>query len=316
MLKRRTLLKSAAALAATSSSLLSSSLSAQIASGSSAPLIRRAIPSTGETIPIVGIGTNHYGHGIGEGNDAELMAPLRETLAKYAELGGGLIDTSVQYRNSEYVLGTLFDELGLNNKFFISTKIKGLDASETLDQIDEASQKLGADVLDIVSVHSLTEWQTNLPVLREAKEAGKLRYIGISTADAPQYDEVIRVMQTEPLDFIQVNYSLRERLVENEILGLAGEMGIAVVINRAFDQGNLFSDVSGHEVPEWAADFDASSWGQIFLKYVVSHPAVTCVIPGTTKVHHLIDNLGAAQGRLPTVEQRKQIEEHYNSILA
>jgi|SaaInlV_100m_DNA_5_1039725.scaffolds.fasta_scaffold06212_2 aryl-alcohol dehydrogenase-like predicted oxidoreductase len=315
MLNRRNLLKSTA-LALSSSPFLASSLSAQIVGGDSAQLIRKAIPSTGETIPIIGIGTNHYGHGIGEGNDAELMAPLRETLAKYAEYGSGLIDTSVRYRNSEEVLGTLFDELGLTNQFFISTKISGSNAEETREQLEQALLKLRADVLDIVSVHNLVEWQTNIPLLREAKSEGKLRYIGISTADIPEYEEVIRAMETEPLDFIQINYSLRERLVEDKILGLAAEKGIAVVINRPFDQGRVFSDVNGHEVPEWASDFDASSWGQVFLKYVASHPAVVSVIAGTTKVHHLIDNMGAAQGRLPTAEQRKQIEDHYAAIVA
>lgn len=315
MLNRRILLKSAA-LATASSSFLASSVTAQLAGTNSAQLVRKAIPSTGEQIPVIGIGTNHFGHGIGEGKDAELIAPLRETISKYAELGGDLIDTSVQYRNSEQVLGTLFEELDLEGRFFISTKIRGSNAEETREQISQATQKLKTKVLDIVSVHNLIEWQINLPLLQEAKEQGTVRYVGISTADIPEYTEVIRVMRTQPLDFVQVNYSLRERLVENEILGLAAEKGIAVVINRVFDQGRVFSDVSGHEIPEWAADFDASSWGQIFLKYVASHPAVTSVIPGTTKVYHLIDNLGAAQGRLPDAQQRRQIENHYASIVA
>ena len=308
MLKRRELLKSAAALAATS--LLSRTVSAQTPS-----LIKKAIPSTGEMIPVVGIGTNHYGHGIGEGNDAELMAPLRDVLAQYANAGGGFIDTSFRYRQSEYVLGTLFEELGLNDSFFISTKIFAGNVAEAKQQMANSADKLNSSGLDLVSVHSLRAWQDILPMLHEAKQEKTIRYCGITTADTPHYDEMIKLMNTEELDFIQVNYSLRDRLAEKEILKVAADQGIAVVVNRAYNEGELFADVRGHDVPSWAADFDASSWGQIFLKYVVSHPSVTTTIPGTTKLRHLVDNLGAAQGRLPDASQRKQIEDHYASIV-
>jgi aryl-alcohol dehydrogenase-like predicted oxidoreductase len=308
MLKRREVLKSAAALAA--SSLLSPTLLAQ-----TSPLVRKAIPSSGELLPVVGIGTNHYGHGIGEGNDAELIAPLREVLSNYADAGGGLIDTSVRYRQSEHVLGTLFKELGLNDHFFISTKIFADDAAEAQRQMADSADLLNSSGLDLVSVHNMKGWKTILPMLHEAKQEGTIRYCGITTADIPQYDEMIQLMKNEKLDFIQVNYSLRDRLAENEILKIAADRGIAVIANRAYNEGELFADVRGHEVPAWAADFDASSWGQIFLKYVVSHPAVITTIPGTTKLRHLLDNLGAAQGRLPDASQRKQIEDHYASIV-
>lgn len=309
MLKRRELLKSAAALAA-SSTFLSRALSAQ-----TSPLVQKVIPSTGERVPVVGIGTNHYGHGIGEGNDAELLAPLRDVLAEYAHAGGGLIDTSFRYRQSEYVLGRLFEELGLNDRFFISTKIFTDDVAEAKQQMANSADKLNSSGLDLVSVHNLRGWKNILPMLREAKQEGTIRYCGITTADVPQYDDMIQLMKTEQLDFIQVNYSLRDRLAENEILKVAADQGIAVTVNRAYNEGELFTDVRGHDIPVWAADFDASSWGQIFLKYVVSHPAVVTTIPGTTKLRHLVDNLGAAQGRLPDAGQRKQIEDHYASII-
>jgi len=309
MLKRRTLLKTATALAA-SSSMITGSISAQ-----TSPLIAKQIPSSGEKLPVIGIGTNHFGHGIGEGNDAEIMAPLRDLIVKYAELGGGLIDTSVRYRQSEFVLGSLFDELGLNGRFFISTKIYADDLSESRQQMAESAIKLNTNTLDLVSVHNLRAWQTNLPMLREAKQEGRIRYVGITTAETPHYSDMIKLMKTEQLDFIQVNYSLRERLAEQEILRIAADKGIAVVANRAYNEGQLFSDVRGHSVPEWAAEFGASTWGQVFLKYVVSHPAVLTTIPGTTKLRHLLDNLGAAQGSLPDASQRKQIEDHYAAIV-
>lgn len=266
-------------------------------------------------IPVVGIGTNHYGHGIGEGNDAELIAPLRQVLAEYANSGGGLIDTSVRYRQSEYVLGTLFEELELNDRFFISTKIFAEGATEAKQQMIDSANKLNSSGLDLVSVHNLRAWREILPMLHEAKQEQIIRYVGITTADIPQYGDMINLMKTEELDFIQVNYSLRDRLAENEILKIAADKGIAVIINRAYNEGELFSDVKGHDIPVWATEFNATSWGQIFLKYVVSHPAVTTTIPGTTKLRHLFDNLGAARGRLPNSEQRKQIEDHYASIV-
>lgn len=310
MLHRRTFLKSSALLT------LPCSVYAQKVESENHSLIQKVIPSTGHSLPVVGIGTNHYGHGIGEGQDEELMAPLREVLAYYAQMGGGLIDTSVRYGESEAVLGTLIEELKLNQQFFISTKVFSDDVDEAVAQMAQSAQRLNSGSLDLVSVHNLRAWQSNLPMLQEAKKEGTIRYCGITTAEFEHYEELAQIMETETLDFVQVNYSLRDRTSEDRLLKIAADKGIAVVVNRAFNEGELFADVKDHDLPDWAAEFDASSWGQLFLKYVVSHPAVTSVIPGTTKLRHLIDNLGAAQGRLPTQEQRREIENYYTRLIA
>jgi len=301
MITRRNLLKSAALLSAVNSVPLFAE---------DTELISKAIPASGERIPVIGIGTNRYG----VGNDIEAMKPLRAVLAKFAEAGGGLIDTAPGYRNSESVIGKLIDELELNKQFFISTKCDSNGGNATSEQIASSETKLKSGKLDLISVHNIRNWQDQLPVLQEAKAEGKIRYVGITTSRHRQFDEVGDIMQSEKLDFVQLNYSLADRKADEHLLKIAADQGIAVVTNLTFGRGKLFSAVKGQTLPQWAAEFDARSWGQFFLKYVVSHPAVNCAIPGTTKLHHMVDNLGAAQGKLANAEQRKQMEDFFDEL--
>jgi len=274
------------------------------------PIIKKAIPSSGEQIPVIGIGTNRYG----VGNDQEALSRLRATLKRYAELGGGLIDTAPMYRDSETVIGQLVNELGLEDAFFMATKCDVAGDEATVEQLASSKAKLQSGKLDLVAVHNLRNWQKQLPVLQNAKSSGEIRYCGITTSRARQYDEFAKVMESENLAFIQVNYSLGDRKAEDRILKIAADKGLAVIINLAFGRGRLFSATKGKALPTWAADFDAKSWAQFFLKYVVSHPSVSCAIPGTTKVHHLEDNLGAAVGRLPTKKQRIDMEKFFDAL--
>lgn len=296
---RRSLLKTAALAAAIPTNLLAETSS----------LITRRIPSSGIAIPVVGIGTNRYG----VGNDAEKLAPLRETLAEFAKLGGGLIDTAPSYRSSESVLGNLISELALGEAFFIATKCDESGGDATRTQVAASEQKLQSGALDLVAVHNIRSWQQQLPVLREMKQDGRIGHVGVTTSRHSQFDAVAEILKTEPLDFVQLNYSMADRLAEEQLLELAADKGVAVMINLAFGRGRLFKAVKGKALPDWATDYGIESWAQYYLKFVISHPAVTCVIPGTTKVRHLVDNLGAARGPMPGAEQRQAMLDYFNN---
>lgn len=268
-------------------------------------LITKPIPKTGEQMPLMGLGTNRYG----AGTSAKARAPLLATVRKFTELGGKLIDTAPSYRGSEGVLGSLIAEAGLRDDLLMATKNNQRGGESTANQMSESQTLLGFDVLDFMQVHNLRNWQAQLPVMREWQQDGKLRYIGITTSRPNQYDEFLNIMRSEELDTIQVNYSLADREAEKEILPLAQEKGLAVIVNVPFAQGRLFSAVKGADLPEWAAEFGATSWAQFFLKYIVSHPAVNVAIPGTTKEKYAIDNMGASMGELPDAAMRKKQEE-------
>jgi diketogulonate reductase-like aldo/keto reductase len=302
-IKRRSLLKALAAVTAASAGR---STLAEVQQGA---LAVKNIPSSGEAIPIIGIGTNRYG----VADTADTLAPLKEVLAALAEAGRCVIDTAPMYGRSETVIGKLINSLGLGQDFFIATKCDVSGGEETLQQVTDSEQKLASGQLDLVAVHNLKNWQTQLPVLRQAKEKGRIRYIGVTTSRDQQYQELEKIMRNENLDFVQLNYSLADRDAE-PLLQLAIEREMAVMVNLPFGRGKLFDAVRSRSLPSWAAEFDAVSWGQFFLKYVVSHPAVTCAIPGTTKLRHLQDNLNAARGRLPNAEQRNQMEGFFDSL--
>lgn len=304
MLTRRQLIMSAVALPA--ASIVRSELNSTLPS----QLIHKPIPSSGEEIPIIGIGTNRYG----VGDDPQQLALLKATLKRFAEMGGGLIDTAPSYGSSEQVIGRLVNQLGLEDAFFIATKCDEAGGKDTVAQLAASKQKLQSGKLDLVAVHNIRNWQQQLPILREAKNANDIRYYGITTSRSRQYAEFGKIMEQETLDFVQVNYSLADRGAHDRLLKIAADKGIAVIVNLAFGRGRLFTAVKGKPIPTWAKDFDANSWAQFFLKYVVSHPSVTCAIPGTTKVHHLEDNLGAAMGKLPSAEQRADMEKFYDEI--
>ena len=274
-------------------------------------MIRKAIPSTGEKVPIIGLGTNRYG----VGDDAEKRALLRAALARFHELGGTVIDTAPMYRSSEAVLGDLIAELDLRDDLFIATKVdKEGGGAATHAQIEESMRRLQTDKFELLQVHNLIAWQDALPVLREWQQEGKVRYVGITTSRASQYEEFEKALARETLDFIQINYSLEQREAAERILPLAADRGVAVIINRAFGGGRIFEKVGKQPLPDWARKFGCESWAQFLLKYAIGHPAATLSIPGMTKLHHVDDNFGAAHGRLPNADERKRQEAFFDAL--
>ena len=274
-------------------------------------LIKRAIPSSGESIPIVGVGTNRYG----VGNDAELRQPLRDALAKFHELGGTVIDTAPGYRSSEMVLGDLIDELGIREDLFMATKIDQETRGDNEARFEQSIQSLEFSTIDLLQCHNLIGWETAIPQMKEWKEEGRIRYVGITTSRDNQYELMERIIKSHELDFIQINYSLADQRESAErLLPLAQSRGMAVLVNRPFGGGNVFAKLAKAKLPAWAADIDCSSWGQFLLKYALSHPAVTCAIPGMTKTRHVEDNLMAAVGRMPNAEQRRAQEAFFDAL--
>lgn len=274
-------------------------------------MIRKAIPSSGEMVPVIGLGTNRYG----VGDDTEKRAALSAALKRFHELGGTVIDTAPMYRSSETVLGDLIADLGIRNDLFIATKTDRKDgAAANVEQMQSSQQKLKTKVIDLMQVHNLINWQEALPVLKEWKQEGLVRYIGITTSRARQYEEFEKVMRAHELDFIQINYSLEQREAAARILPLAADRGAGVIINRAFGGGRIFEKVGKQPLPEWATVFGCESWAQFLLKYALGHPAATLSIPGMTKLHHVDDNFGAAHGRLPDAEERLRQELFFDSL--
>lgn len=274
-------------------------------------LIKREIPSSGETIPIVGVGTNRYG----VGNDAELRKPLRDALAKFHELGGTVIDTAPGYRSSEMVLGDLIDDLGIREDLFMATKIDQETREDNEARFEQSLQSLEFSTIDLLQCHNLVGWESAIPQMQEWKQEGRIRYVGITTSRDNQYELMERIMKSHELDFVQLNYSLADQRESAErLLPLAQSRGMAVLVNRPFGGGNVFARLSKAKFPDWAADIDCTSWGQFLLKYALSHPAVTCAIPGMTKSRHVEDNMMAAVGRMPNAEQRRAQEAFFDAL--
>lgn len=280
---------------------------------SQAPILR-TIPSTGEHLPAVGIGANAY-----DVETATQLAPLREVLREFPALGGRVIDSARGYGRSEAVIGQLLDELGNRERYFIATKpISAPQARAVIDRrlIDESFTALRMPVIDLLQVHSLVRFDDLMPLLREYKQEKRIRYIGATTAAPSQHAQFLQVMRTHPLDFVQVDYSIANRAAANDLLPLARERGIAVLNNVPFGGRNasLFARVAGRPLPDWAAEFDATSWAQFMLKYNLSHPAITAVIPGTTNLDHLRDNQAAGRGRLPDAALRRRMEQYWDAL--
>lgn len=260
--------------------------------------------STGEQIPVVGLGTWQT-FDVGENSTA--TNPLKEVLTTLLEKGGSVVDSSPMYGRSEKVVGDLSTELKINDKLFIATKVWTTGKEQGIKQMNESFQLLGRKQLDLMQIHNLVDWRTHLVTLRDWKAQEKVRYIGITHYTESAYDQVEQIMKREPIDFLQINYSLLSRKAEERLFPLAQEKKISVLINRPFEEGALFSRVRGKTLPDWAKEFDCSSWGQFFLKFILSHPAVTCVIPGTSKPHHMADNAMAGVGKLPNADHRKKM---------
>src|SRR5688572_4396795 len=269
-------------------------------------ITKRKIPTTQEELPCVGIGTWQT-FDVGS-SDAE-RNPLKEVLQKLIENNASVIDSSPMYGSSEKVVGDLSQELNLNNKLFIATKVWTSGEEAGIKQMNDSFSLLKRQRIDLMQIHNLVDWQTHLKTLRQWKEQGKVRYIGLTHYTDSNHDTVASIIKNNPVDFIQINYNLLDRHAEEKLLPLAQELKIAVLINRPFEEGALFGRVKGKVLPEWAAEFDCTSWAQLFLKFILSNPAVTCVIPGTSKVTHLLDNLQAGTGKLPDSSHKKKMIE-------
>jgi aryl-alcohol dehydrogenase-like predicted oxidoreductase len=293
-------------------SALASGLLPARAFAQSAALLRKKIPSSGEEIPIIGLGTARRYE---SARTEEERATLRETLQRFAAFGASVIDTAPVYGDAENVVGTLVEALALRPKLFLATKVStGGAREEGREQIEGSFKRLRTSKIDLIAVHNLRGTETHLPALRELKQAGRIRYVGITTSFDGQYAEFERTMRRERLDFVQVDYALDNRNAGERILPLAAERGMAVMINLPFGRGRLFAAVRGKGLPPWSAEIDCRTWAQFFLKYVVSHPAVTCAVPGMARPEYVEDNLGAARGRLPDTALRRRMESFIDSL--
>lgn len=291
-LSRRTVLKLMAAAAAGAG-----------ASHVTAP-ITRPIPSSGEALPVIGLGTwQTFDIGRSESD----RAPRREVLKQFVALGGRVIDSSPMYGAAEAVVGELAAEAGVVDKLWVATKVWTSGKNAGITQMEESLRLLKKKPLDLMQIHNLVDWRSHLATLREWKKAGRIRYLGVTHYTSSAYDELERVLRAETLDFVQLNYSVSEREAERKILPLAKDRGVAVLVNRPFAEGALFRRVRGQAVPAWAAEIGCDSWAQLFLKWIVGHPSVTCAIPATSKPEHLADNMKANAGVLPDAAMREKI---------
>lgn len=280
-------------------------------SGLRQTLIKKIIPSTGENITAVGIGTSRR---YDVGDSAEERSELKSVLRQFAEKGGQLVDTAPSYGRAEPVVGDLINEIGNREKLFVATKVRKDSKADGIKEIDQSFKLLQTDKLDLLQVHNLVGIDGILPYMRDLKKEGRVRYIGASTSNQRQHEAFVKMMSKEDLDFIQVNYSLADRVAADKILPLALERGMAVLVNLPYGRGKLFQAVGDRKLPDWASAFDVKSWGQFFLKYIISHPSVTCAIPGTAKVKYMVDNIAAANGRLPDQDMRKKMEAFYDAL--
>ncbi|WP_447969806.1 aldo/keto reductase [Nitrospira sp. M1] len=274
-------------------------------------LVQRTIPRTGEKLPVIGLGT--------AGNLDDMQDPatkkLRVALLQaFFDLGGRLIDSSPMYGDAESAIGELLKDVTRKESLFAATKVWTDGREAGIQQMNQSFVRMGVQKMDVMQIHNLRDWQTHLPTLREWKAQGKIRYLGITTSNGRDHAELERIMESEELDFVQFSYSMGERVAEQRLLPLAAEKGIATLINRPFQRGELFANVKGKQLPAWAAEFDCDSWGQFFLKFVVSHPAVTCAIPRTSQLKHMLDNMGACHGRLPDNATRVKMISLLNSL--
>ena len=279
---------------------------------SKANLLTRAIPSTGERLPIVGLGSSATFAQVARTED---VTALRAVLGKMVELGGTVFDTAPGYGASEEVAGRFAQDLGIAKRLFWATKLNvarrgaAADPAAARSQLETSFQRIGKPVIDLIQIHNMGDVRTQLPLLREYKEKRRVRYIGVTTTFDDQYAELMQTMRNEPIDFIGTDYAIDHRHAEETILPLARDRGIAVLVYAPFGRARLWKRVAGRKVPEWAGEFDANSWAQFFLKYVASHPAVTAITPATSRPDNMADNMGGATGRLPDAAMRKRMIE-------
>ncbi len=267
-------------------------------------LLQRTIPSSGESLPVIGLGT---WQAFDVGSTPAERQPLEEVLALFAKLGGRVVDSSPMYGRAEQVIGEIATKLDLHHALFLATKVWTTGQQEGIESMERSLAKLQVKRIDLMQVHNLVDAQVHLATLRDWKQQGRARYREITHYASSAYREVAKLLRSEKLDFVQINYSLLEREAEEQILPLARDRGVAVIVNRPFGGGDLFARVRQKRLPEWAAEFDCHSWAQFLLKWIIAHPAVTCAIPATSNARHLEDNMQSGIGRLPDANLRRRM---------
>ncbi|HEY4282146.1 MAG TPA: aldo/keto reductase [Chthoniobacterales bacterium] len=281
------------------------------AASESTEMMKRAIPGSGEKLPVIGLGTwQTFDVGSSEAD----RAPLEQVLSSLVKLGGRVVDSSPMYGRSEEVIGDLATKLHLQEKLFLATKVWTHGQQTGIESMERSFARFKTKRIDLMQVHNLVDVSTHLQTMREWKAQSRIRYIGVTHYNESAYSELEKVLGAEKVDFLQINYSIGEREAEQRILPLAQERQVAVIINRPLGGGDLFQRVRSKPLPEWAAEFDCHSWAQFFLKWIVAHPAVTCAIPATANPDHLRDNAGAGVGRLPDVKIRQRMLEYVAGV--
>ena len=273
--------------------------------------IHKTILKTGEKLPVIGMGTSRTFDASG---DSELLTRLQQVTQVFFDMGGGMIDSSPMYGSSQQVIGQLLPKIKGKKNLFSATKVWISGQEEGVEQMEESRRLWGIKRFDLMQIHNLVDWETHFETLKQMKADGKIRYIGITTSHGRFHDQLKDILSNQDFDFVQLSYNIANRDVESALLPIAQEKGIAVIVNRPYMRGDLFNHVKAKPLPPWAQDFDCTSWGQYFLKFVISHPAVTCVIPATSKIKHIKDNMMAGRGRLPTAKQRIQMLKYFETL--
>ena len=279
--------------------------SGHLAAAQSDP-VKKTIPASGEKLSVIGLGTSRT---FNVNAEQAAQSPLLEVMRAFFDQGGQLIDSSPMYGSAEAVSGALLKALAKPPELFSATKVWTYGKREGIEQMQRSMQRLGVERIDLMQIHNLRDWQIQLETLLEWKAQGLVRYIGITTSHGRYHNELESILQNQPLDFVQFSYNIGDRGAEQRLLPIAHERGIATLINRPYQRGSLFRKVKGRPLPEWAGEIDCASWGQFFLKFIASHPDVTCIIPATSKLKHMVDNMAAGYGRMPDAAMRKRMIE-------
>lgn len=274
-------------------------------------MIKRAIPGSGELIPVIGMGTWIT---FNVGGDEKLRAGRLAVMKTFFEKGGALIDSSPMYGSSEEVIGWCLSQLGEKPPLFSATKVWTMFQGWGVSQMEKSQSLWRLPRFDLMQIHNMLDWETHLETLKEWKAAGRLRYIGITTSHGSRHAAFAKAMESQPFDLVQFTYNIADREAEERLLPLAAERRMGVIVNRPFQGGALFRAVQGKKLPEWASAFDCANWAQFFLKFAVSHPAVTCAIPATSRVEHMTQNMGAGLGRLPDPDMRKRMDRYFSDL--
>lgn len=274
-------------------------------------MLTRPIPATGEAMPALGIGT---WQSFDVGHDPAERGACAEVLRRLFREGGRLIDTSPMYGRAESVIGDLLTAMRSRERAFIATKVWTKGREDGIEQIRRSAALLRTETIDLVQVHNLLDWRTHLPTLRRMKEDGRIRYIGVTHYTTAALGELAEIVARETIDFVQCAYSIATRAAEHDLFPIAADRGVAVIVNRPVENGGLFEKVRGRALPDWAAEIGVTSWSQFFLRFILSHPAVTCVIPATTRVDHMRENMGALHGRLPDRSLRERVIRYVESL--